>query len=71
MPSMIRPTPAQSAWLKAHPGYMRTSHARAKFEQRGTLHADGTFVPATGRNPAMDGGGAFAVGIPVKRKRRR
>ena len=63
-------TKAQSDWLKARKNYMRTSHTRLKFTNKGTLQADGTFVAASGRTPVMDGNGSFGVGTPVLKRRR-
>ena len=67
---MQAPTKAQADWLKAHKGYVRTSHLRVKFSRKGTLYPDGTLVPASGSAPVMDGNGAFGVGVPVMKKRR-
>jgi hypothetical protein len=65
------PTAEQHAWLRKNPGYIRTSHVRnAKFSKRGTLRADGTFIPESGKIPIMDGNGGFGVGI-LQAKRRR
>ena len=63
------PTAEQSAWLKAHPNYMRTSHARYRCQMRGTLRPDGTFVPEEHGQPVMDGNGSFGVGIPLRKSR--
>jgi len=66
------PTREQAAWMRAHPGYMRISHARlGQFSKRGTLRADGTFIPESPKFPVMDGNGDFSVGLPVTVKRKR
>ena len=67
---MQAPTKVQADWLKAHKGYIRSSHLRVKFANKGTLQPDGTFVPASGRAPVTDGNGAFGVGVPIMKKRR-
>ena len=66
-------TKAQIDWLKAHPGYARMGHVahRVRFQKKGTLRADGTFVPAAGKTPVTDGAGSVGVGVAVKRRRRR
>lgn len=71
-PRATSPTTAQINWLKANPQYIRTSHIRQRvsYEKRGTLHADGTFVPERPGQPVLDGNGAFGVGI-LRQKRRR
>ena len=63
-------TPEQQAWMKAHPGYVRTSHTRGKFTKRGTLRPDGTFVPVADGSPVIDGNGSFGVGVPAVSRRR-
>lgn len=57
-------TPKQKAWLDAHPEHQPIGQAGglAVYTQRGTLKADGTFVPATvARVSSADG--AFGVGV--------
>ena len=63
------PTAEQAAWLAAHPHYVRTSHLRVRCQMRGTLQADGTFVPEDHGAPVVDGGGSFGVGVPMPRSR--
>jgi hypothetical protein len=63
-------TKEQADWLKANKSFIRISHAKVKITNAGTLHADGTFVPASGRSPAMDGANMISVGVPVLKRRR-
>jgi hypothetical protein len=59
------PTQAQHSWMSAHPTYRRTSHSPlGRFTFRGTLTADGDFIPEN-KMPVMDGAGSFGVGIPI------
>jgi hypothetical protein len=64
------PTTAQTDWMKANKNYLRTTHLRVRFAKKGTLRPDGTFLPATGRMPVMDGNGSFGVGVPMPKRRR-
>ena len=65
------PTPAQEAWLRARPDYVRISHLLlGKFTQRGTLRPCGTFIPED-RMALHDGNGDFSVGIPAAMPRKR
>lgn len=68
-PQSIRPgaTAQQRAWLSNHPQYAPMAHGMINFSDRGTLHADGTFVSEV-NHPPMDGGGAISVGIPISRR---
>jgi hypothetical protein len=62
------PTEAQHDWLRKNSRHARMSHAPlGRFGSRGTLHADGSFVPEGPGNPVMDGPGMFGVGIPAPR----
>jgi len=66
------PTAAQHAWLRSNKAHARMSHSKSiKFKTRGTLKADGTFIPESGRHPVMDGNGDFGVGVPVAVSKRR
>jgi hypothetical protein len=62
------PTVAQQNWMRSNPRYVRTSHTPARFDARGTLHPDGSFIPED-VHPVMDGNGSFGVGIPLGSRR--
>ena len=62
-------TPEQKAWLDAHPKHQPIGKlgGLAVYTHRGTLKADGTFVPAhVSRVSSADG--AFGVGIKEVRE---
>lgn len=66
------PTAAQHTWLRSNKAHMRMSHSRSiKFKMRGTLKADGTFIPESHKHPLMDGNGDFSVGMPIAAPKRR
>lgn len=65
-------TQEQKAWLAANPTYepvgasgltQTGATAEAGHRKRGTILADGTFVPATKENPIHNRDGAFPVGV--------
>lgn len=65
-------TEAQIKWLKEHPDYepvgvsgvtQTGGTAQAGHRRRGTLDADGIFVPASTSAPVHSHGGAFPVGV--------
>ena len=58
------PTVAQHEWMAKHPRHIRHTGHRGRFIERGTLHADGSFIPES-QHPVMDGPSCFGVGIPV------
>lgn len=60
---------AQIEWMRQHPDYAPMAHGAVRFINRGTLLADGTFLPEA-QHPPMDGGGAMSVGVPVSTRRR-
>lgn len=64
-PQSSGPTAAQHEWLQKNPGHVRASHHFGRMVNRGTLHADGSFVPEA-LHPVMDGPDCFGVGIPVR-----
>lgn len=66
-PRALTPTAAQNDWLRKNKGHIRMSHIGhvLKFNNRGTLHPDGSFVAEAPGKPVMDGNGAFGVGVPL------
>lgn len=64
-PQSAGPTQAQHDWLQKHPNYVRSSHHFGRMVIRGTLYADGSFIPED-RHPVMDGPDCFGIGVPVR-----
>lgn len=58
------PTAEQHAWMSKNPNYKRASHFFGRMINRGTLHADGSFI-SEDKHPMMDGPDCFGVGIPT------
>lgn len=65
----LQRTAAQIEWMRKHPDYAPMAHGAVRFIMRGTLLADGSFLPEE-QHPPMDGGGAMSVGVPLMTRRR-
>lgn len=61
-------TQAQKQWLSENPGYQAIGRPRpgVKFQDAGTLYADGTFEPMAPMKPIRMEQGCFGVGKPVE-----